>query len=208
MSENNIKKIKIIDLIPDNLNANKGTEYGNHLIEKSFRELGAGRSILLDKQNRIIAGNKSIEAAASIGLENIIIVETTGEQVVAVKRTDIDLDSKQGRELAIADNATAKANIEWDADVIAKIEDDWQIDTSDWGVNLPNYSVGSEFNSMTDEDINLDEEFNPIGNSDGKQRVVFLFDNSQSAESYLNKLNVKFTKKGAAWQVNQCILST
>jgi hypothetical protein len=42
-------------------------------------------------------------------LEDVIVVETTGNQIVAVKRTDIDLDSKKGREMALADNATAKA---------------------------------------------------------------------------------------------------
>ena len=103
-------KSKIENLTPDDHNFNKGSEYGNHLIEKSFREFGAGRSILIDRNNRIIAGNKSIEAASSIGMENVVIVETTGDEIVAVKRTDIDLDSKKGRELALADNATNKAN--------------------------------------------------------------------------------------------------
>jgi hypothetical protein len=103
------KSIKIKDLVPDDKNYNKGTEFGGSLIEKSLRKLGAGRSILLDKNNRIIAGNKTIENAGAIGLEDVIVVETTGNQIVAVKRTDIDLDSKKGREMALADNATAKA---------------------------------------------------------------------------------------------------
>ena len=66
-------KPKIENLTPDDHNFNKGSEYGNHLIEKSFREFGAGRSILLDRNNRIIAGNKSIEAASSIGMENDVL---------------------------------------------------------------------------------------------------------------------------------------
>ena len=52
---------KISDLIYDDKNFNKGSEYGNSLIEKSLRKFGAGRSILIDKNNRIIAGNKSVE---------------------------------------------------------------------------------------------------------------------------------------------------
>jgi hypothetical protein len=35
----------IADLIPDQKNANKGTERGNSMIERSLREYGAGRSI-------------------------------------------------------------------------------------------------------------------------------------------------------------------
>jgi DNA modification methylase len=136
------KQIKIKDLVPDNKNYNKGTEFGGSLIEKSLRKLGAGRSILLDKNNRIIAGNKTIENAGAIGLEDVIVVETTGNQIVAVKRTDIDLDSKKGREMALADNATAKANIDWDVEAL---NEDWSTDEQkEWGVEFPDFAVNLE----------------------------------------------------------------
>lgn len=131
-----IIETNIEQLIPDDRNANKGTEYGQHLIEKSLREFGAGRSILLDKNNRIIAGNKTVENAAIVGLENVIIVETDGNQIVAVKRKDIDLDSAKGRELALADNATSKANLAWDDEVIEAISEQYKIDPGDWGISL------------------------------------------------------------------------
>jgi DNA modification methylase len=109
---------KISDLIADDKNFNKGSEFGNSLIEKSFRKFGAGRSILIDKNNRIIAGNKSVENAMAIGMEDVQIIESDGTKIIAVKRTDIDLDSEQGREMALADNASAKANIVFDAELI------------------------------------------------------------------------------------------
>ena len=114
----NKEDIKLSDLIPDDKNFNKGSEYGNGLIEKSFSKFGAGRSILIDKNNRIIAGNKSVENAMSIGLDDVQIVESDGKRIIAVKRMDIDLDSPQGREMALADNASAKANIVFDAELI------------------------------------------------------------------------------------------
>ena len=117
----NKTQTKLTELIPDDKNFNKGTVQGQVLIENSLRKFGAGRSILLDKNNRIIAGNKTVENATAIGMQNVIIVETTGDQVVAVKRMDIDLDSKLGREMALADNATAIANIEWDIDAITNV---------------------------------------------------------------------------------------
>ena len=61
---------------------------------------------------------------------------------------------------------------------------------------------GMEQNNMTDDDVDLDEEFDPIGISANQQRVVFVFDGSEEAESYLNSLNVKFIKRNMAWQVN------
>lgn len=132
-----IIETSIEQLVPDNKNANKGTEYGQHLIEESLRKFGAGRSILLDKHDRIIAGNKTIENAAIVGLENVIIVETDGNQIVAVRRKDIDLDSAKGRELAIADNATGKANLAWDEDVIVQLAEQYKIDPEDWGIPMP-----------------------------------------------------------------------
>jgi DNA modification methylase len=128
------KTTKIKDLIPDNKNFNKGTEYGNSLIEKSLRKFGAGRSILIDKNNRIIAGNKTIENAAAIGLEDLQIVESDGTKIIAVKRTDIDLDSKAGRELALADNATAKANIDWDIETTFEVANEFGFDAGEWGI--------------------------------------------------------------------------
>lgn len=132
-----ITKEKFENLVLDDLNANMGTEYGTHLLEKSFRELGAGRSILLDKNNRIIAGNKSAETAVASGFKDVIIVETDGTQLVAVKRTDIDIDSKHGRELALADNATSKANLQWEPKAIAQIQEQWDVDPEDWGIIIP-----------------------------------------------------------------------
>lgn len=123
---------KIKDLIPDDKNYNTGNEFGNSLIEKSLRNLGAGRSILIDKNNRIIAGNKTVENAMSIGLEDMQIVESDGTKIIAVKRTDIDLDSKKGRELAFADNASAKANIVWNHE---NLKEDWGGDElKGWGI--------------------------------------------------------------------------
>lgn len=128
------KTVKIKDLIPDDKNFNKGSEFGNSLIEKSFNKFGAGRSILLDKNNRIIAGNKSTENYGANGGEDVIIVESDGTKLIAVKRTDIDLNTPQGREMALADNATAKANIVWAEDVIAE-EIGIEVAES-WGVEM------------------------------------------------------------------------
>ena len=134
MEKNKIEITHIDQLVPDDLNNNKGTEYGQNLVENSLRKFGAARSIVLDKNNRIICGNKTVENAGAIGLENVIVVETTGDMIVAVKRTDLDLDSPQGRELALADNASAKANIEWDEENIQQIAQDWGIDPTEWGL--------------------------------------------------------------------------
>jgi len=108
----------VSDLIPDDKNFNLGNSYGEGLIEKSFSKFGAGRGILVDKNNRIIAGNKSTQKFVEAGNEKIIVVETTGDTLVVTKRTDIDLDTPQGREMALADNMAARKNITMDAELI------------------------------------------------------------------------------------------
>lgn len=122
----------IKDLKFDDKNFNKHTEFGMSLLEKSLRENGAGRSILLDKDNNIIAGNGIVEAAGQIGLDKVKIVEATGDEIIAVKRTDITLNSKKGREMALADNATAKADLAWDEEALKSEFDDDEL--KDWGV--------------------------------------------------------------------------
>lgn len=130
---------KISDLKFDDKNFNKHTEYGMGLLEKSLRENGAGRSILIDKDNNIIAGNGIIEAAGSVGLENIKIVETTGNEIVAVKRTDIALDSQAGRQMALADNATAAADLNWDEETVQSESEKWGLDVGGWGLDLKGF---------------------------------------------------------------------
>lgn len=122
----------IADLKFDDKNFNKHTEYGMSLLEKSLRENGAGRSILIDKDNNIIAGNGIVEAAGSVGLEKVKIVETSGDEIIAVKRTDLKLDSKKGREMALADNATASIDLDWNDELISEEADKWGFDAGDW----------------------------------------------------------------------------
>ena len=60
---------KISNLHRDERNFNRHTEQGMELLRKSLKELGAGRSILLDKNGRIIAGNGVAEAAEAVGID-------------------------------------------------------------------------------------------------------------------------------------------
>jgi len=107
--------VKATDLIPDVRNANKGTQRGLALLDKSLRELGAGRSILVDKHGRVIAGNKTLQAAVDIGLEDMILVPSDGSRLVAVQRTDLDLETDaNARQLAWADNRVGELDLDWD----------------------------------------------------------------------------------------------
>ena len=128
--------MNINELNFDNHNANKHTQKGLRLLEKSLSKLGAGRSILIDKDNNIIAGNGVVEVAGQIGLDKIKVVETDGTELIAVKRKDVSINSKKGRELAIADNQTAKTSIDFDMDVLNEISDEFALDLGDWELDM------------------------------------------------------------------------
>ena len=129
------KKIDTLaDLTPDGENFNKHTEFGQKLLEDSLRKFGAGRSILVDKDGNIIAGNSTTETAAAIGMEDVIVVPTDGKKLVVVQRTDLSLDSPEGRELALADNMTALKGIDLD---LAKVQETLGDDLAKaWGMDL------------------------------------------------------------------------
>jgi hypothetical protein len=59
VTSDTVKRARVADLVPDGRNANRGTPRGRAVLDKSLQELGAGRSILVDRRGRIIAGNKA-----------------------------------------------------------------------------------------------------------------------------------------------------
>ena len=131
----NTKDIKTLaDLTPDGENFNKHTEFGQKLLEDSLRKFGAGRSILVDKDGNIIAGNGVVETAAGIGMDDVVVVQTDGTKLVVVQRTDLELDTPQGRELALADNMTALKGIDID---LEKVKEHLGEDLAKaWGLEL------------------------------------------------------------------------
>ena len=117
-----MKLAKLCDFKPDLKNANRGTERGSAMLETSLRDYGAGRSLLVDKHGVVIAGNKTLDAAASIGLEDAVVVQTDGKQVVIVQRMDLDLAvDPEAKALGVADNRVAQVSLEWDAAVLQSL---------------------------------------------------------------------------------------
>jgi hypothetical protein len=104
---------RITDYKPLSRNPNKGTQRGTGILDQSVRELGAGRSLLVDKNGVILAGNHAQEAFVNAGIDDVIEVQTDGKQIVVVKRTDLDADSSAGKKMAIMDNRTSEQGLAW-----------------------------------------------------------------------------------------------
>lgn len=87
------------------------------LIKKSIQRCGAGRSILLDKNGEIIAGNATYKTLKELGVP-VKIIPTDGKTAIALQRTDLDTNSRKRKELAAFDNSTAD-KVKWNFDNIA-----------------------------------------------------------------------------------------
>uniref|UniRef100_UPI00356729A5 hypothetical protein n=1 Tax=Mariniphaga sediminis TaxID=1628158 RepID=UPI00356729A5 len=98
MQEDNLK------LDPKNYRVHD--DRNKRLIKKSLEDCGAGRSIVADKDNVIIAGNGVYEQAKELGIP-IKFIETDGKELIVVKRTDISTDDEKRKLLALADNRTS-----------------------------------------------------------------------------------------------------
>ena len=162
------KIINIEELVQDEHNFNKGTDEGGKLMERSFKEMGAGRSVLIDKHGKIIAGNKSQKAAIAAGIKRVRVIETTGDELIAVKRTDVELESEQGRKMALLDNLTTQVNLAWDETELQTITGEIEgFDVGDFGFDphdvkdvdlpFPDHNDNTD-NSDNDESEPTEEE--------------------------------------------------
>ena len=108
----------INDLQNDHKNARKRTDRSSKLIKESLQKFGAARSIVIDENNRILAGNGTIAGAKAAGIKNLKVIETDGKEIIAVKRTGLSEDEKVG--LALADNRSSDLS-EWDLNMLEEL---------------------------------------------------------------------------------------
>lgn len=94
----------LTELTPDPNNARLHDSNNLDMIQSSLQELGAGRSILIDENNVILAGNGVAQAAQQAGMTRVQIVEADGDAIIAVRRRN--LTPEQKTRLALFDNRT------------------------------------------------------------------------------------------------------
>ena len=136
----------------DKRNYRKHSDGNKRKIKKSLQECGAGRSVLVDADDTLIAGNGVFEQAQAMGIPTRVI-ETDGTELVVVKRTDLRTDDDKRKLLAMADNATSD-NVEWEDNLLT---DDFGLDVlEDWDIHIAETLSEDELN-----DLLVDAEGNP-----------------------------------------------
>jgi ParB-like chromosome segregation protein Spo0J len=118
---------KPVELSFDDRNARIHSERNHEDLNRSLRELGAGRSIVVDKTGKAIGGNATLEEAQKLGLK-LKQVHTKGDELIVVVRDDLGPNDPKRHALALADNRVAE-QAEWDnevlASVLSELEDDF-----------------------------------------------------------------------------------
>jgi hypothetical protein len=111
-------------------NAKMHGEGNKAQIYKSLKELGAGRSVVVDNEDYLIAGNGVFEQAKKLGIK-IKTIESNGTELIVIKRTDLNYEDEKRRRLAIADNATSETS-EWNFEELTEDEiNEWSIEVKD-----------------------------------------------------------------------------
>ncbi len=114
---------RLTDLRPDPRNARIHSARNVGTITAEFREVGAARSIVIDEDNTVLAGNATIEAAAAAGIERVQVVDADGETIIAVRRRG--LTPEQKARLALYDNRAAELADGWDMGVLEALQTDF-----------------------------------------------------------------------------------
>lgn len=101
--------IKDLEADPENLRVHNARNIG--VIVDALQEVGAARSIVIDEDNVVLAGNGVVEAAADAGITAVRVVEAHGNEIIAVRRRG--LTPEQKKRLALYDNRAGELS-EWD----------------------------------------------------------------------------------------------
>lgn len=101
-----IEELEIVDLIPDPQNARSHDEANIKAIAGSLRQFGQRKPVVISKENIIVAGNGTVEAASQLGWKFINCV-----------RVPSDWSDVKIKAFALADNRTAEL-AEWNAEVL------------------------------------------------------------------------------------------
>lgn len=189
-----LKKVKIseVKINPNNPRLIKDDKFAK-LVQsvKDFPEMLEIRPIVVNADMVVLGGNMRLKACKEAGLKEVPIIVAE------------NLTEAQEKEFIIKDNVSGG---EWNWEELAN---DWDTEKLEaWGLDLPNWALGMDENNMQDDDVDIEEEFDPIGSASDLMKIVFIFDNELEAETFmsLNHKEIQYKKvsgpAGKIWQVN------
>jgi ParB-like chromosome segregation protein Spo0J len=144
-----ITTLRITDLVKDPRNPRTRDERATSALGESLRRYGAGRGIVLDRNSVVVAGNGTLEAAQAAGIEEVLVLETTGRQLIATRRSD--WSDREATEYSIADNRTGEL-AGWDESTLSAILGDLAADSAEAALP-PGFAIDELQASLTKQAV-------------------------------------------------------
>ena len=117
---------KLKDFTQQKSNANKHTQRGMGVLEKSMQSVGYTSPMIAAADGEIIDGSARHEVAATVFGAQVepILVESDGTRPIVVVRTDVpDAKSELATKISLYANRTAELNLDWDLDILKSLGD-------------------------------------------------------------------------------------
>ena len=190
----NIINRNINELIEAEYNPRNLTKSQHKQLKDSLHRFGVVDPVLVninkERKNVIIGGHQRVRVWGDLGNTTIPCIE-------------LDLSPEKEKELNIRLN---KNTGEFDFDMLANYFE--QDDLADWGFDALYFNDNDDL-GLTDEDVDLEQEFDPIGSSEKEHKIVITFNTIDEANSWVLSHNYSeiVKKQGSAWQIKIDTLS-
>jgi len=166
-------KKKLSDFRPQKVNANKHTQRGLGMLDRSMSDHGFFGAMTSAADGEIFDGSARLETAYERFGEEVepIIIEADGTRPIIVKRVDIpSADDPKAKKMAIAANRIASVDLEWDADVLASIAD--EVDISDMFFDAELEEIAESGKEVEAGELNLSDARKALNKKSGFVKVV------------------------------------
>lgn len=140
-----IENVLLNELQLDSNNARKHNEANIDAIAESLRKFGQRKPIVVTKENVVIAGNGTVEAARKIGWKGLNVV-----------RVPENWTPEQVKAYALADNRTAEM-ASWDSTIL--LDQLRELDLGDWDIK----ALGFGNFELNEKEIVPDTDYKDLG---------------------------------------------
>lgn len=141
-------------------------------ISSSIDETGLIRSIGIDEENTVLLGNGTTTVSKLKGKKKVIVVDSDGDYLVAVRRKNLSPEQKQ--KAIINDNRTNETS-RWNPNVLIKMMEDFQsIENTGWQPEeFQHFKDTHNFDESDFDHLFQDDE---TENKDGKINIRLSYD--------------------------------
>ncbi len=138
------RKIKLSEIKFDDKNPNKPTDKSDKLLTTSMQRFGNRAASISDKNGIILDGNKRLQKHGELKIsDEVEIIKGDPSKAYIIQYDDVDINTKEGRELSILLNTSAKES-QMDLKIIEMHVEELEIE--------PKF-VGIEMDEKTQKDL-------------------------------------------------------